>query len=257
VQTAVIQHDIVWSDAPATRTRLEPLVAQAAAGGARLIVLTEMFATGFSMEPERVAEPVGGPTERWLHDQAAHHCVWLLGSIAQHDPDGTDERAVNVAILAGPEGQSHRYEKIHPFTYGGEHERYRPGDTALTVDIDGVRTSVFICYDLRFADEFWALAHDTDLYVVVANWPEVRREHWRALLRARAIENQAYVVGANRVGPAGDAKKTSHVGDSTIIDPLGRTLVEAYAHETIITASVEPADVSAVRARFRFLDDRR
>lgn len=261
MQTAVIQHDIVWSDAPATRTHLEPLVAQAAAGGARLIVLTEMFATGFSMEPEQVAEAAGGPTEQWLSAQAAQHGVWIIGSIAQHGTHpgakASDVRAVNVAVVAGPEGQSYRYEKMHPFTYGGEHEHYRPGDKSLTVDIDGVRTSVFICYDLRFADEFWALAYETDLYVVVANWPEARREHWRALLRARAIENQAYVIGANRVGPAGDRHKTGHVGDSTVIDPLGRTLVEAYANETTITASVDPAEVGAVRARFPFLDDRR
>jgi len=93
-----------------------------------------------------------------------------------------------------------RYSKIHPFSYAHEDEHYAAGDKHLTVDIDGLRVTVFICYDLRFADEFWESALGTDLYVVPANWPEPRREHWRALLRARAIENQAYVVGANRVG---------------------------------------------------------
>ena len=199
--TAVIQHDIVWTDAPATRRHVEPLVAQAAAAGARLVVLTEMFATGFCMDPELVAEAPAGPTESWLVEQACRHDTWLVGSIAQRaDADAGDRRAVNVAVVAGPDGQRYRYEKMHPFSYAGEHEHYRPGDKPLTVEIDGVRTSIFICYDLRFADDFWALAHDTDCYVVVANWPEPRREHWRALLRARAIENQAYVVAANRVG---------------------------------------------------------
>ena len=259
--TAVIQHDIVWTHASATRTHLEPLVAHAAAGGARLIVLTEMFATGYSTHPGEVAEARGGPTEQWLVEQAGRHGAWLVGSIAQWgdiaqqgDAGAADPRAVNVAVLAGPQGQTHRFEKLHPFTFAGEQEHYRAGDKPLTVDIDGVRTSIFICYDLRFADDFWALAHDTDCYVVVANWPEPRREHWRTLLRARAIENQAYVVGANRVGAVGEL---NHVGDSAIIDPLGRTLVEAQHVETVISADVDPAEVAAVRARFPFLADRR
>ena len=177
-----------------------------------------------------------------------------MGSIAQlGSPDAPDRRAVNVAVVAGPAGESYRFEKLHPFTFAGEHEHYRPGDKALTVDIDGLRTSIFICYDLRFADDFWALAHDTDCYVVVANWPEARSEHWRTLLRARAIENQAYVVGANRVGRAGHL---DHVGDSAIIDPLGRPLVSAHGVETVISADVSPVEVAAVRAQFPFLADR-
>ena len=259
---SVVQHDIAWKQAAQTRDRLVPRIEQAAASGARLIVLTEMFATGFSMEPEDVAEPAGGPTERWLIEQAARLDAWLVGSIAQwpdaqwpagHD-DGPDTRAVNVAVLAAPDGRVHRYEKMHPFSYAGEHEHYRSGDKPLTVDIDGVRTSVFVCYDLRFADDFWALAHDTDCFVVVANWPEARREHWRALLRARAIENQAYVVGANRVGRVGDLR---HAGDSVILDPLGRALVEAAHEECVLTADVRPDEVAAVRSRYPFLADRR
>lgn len=246
-----MQHDIAWQDAATTRRRLEPLVARAAATGARLIVLTEMFATGFSMEPELVAEPAGGPTEQWLVAQARTHDAWLIGSIAQHSTDG---RAVNVAVLARPDGHTERYEKMHPFSYAGEHEHYRAGTKPVTVDIEGLRTSIFICYDLRFADDFWALAHDTDCYVVVANWPRARREHWQTLLRARAIENQAYVIGANRVG---DADLVAHVGDSAIIDPLGRTLAEGAYVETVLSAEVDATMVRDVRARFPFLADRK
>ena len=218
------------------------------------MVLTEMFATGFSMRPDVIAEPVGGPVEQWLLRQAADNDVWLVGSIAQWDPEDAAGRAVNVAVLAAPDGRTFRYEKMHPFSFAGEHERYRAGDKPLTVDIDGLRTSIFICYDLRFADDFWVRALDTDCYVVVANWPEARREHWRALLRARAIENQAYVVGANRVGPV---KDLDHVGDSAIIDPLGRTLAEASRVEAVLTAEVSATEVADVRRRFPFLDDRR
>ncbi len=260
MKIAAVQHDIVWEDGPATRARLEPLVAEAAASGARLIVLAEMYATGFSMRPERVAEEPGGPNERFLIEQARRHGSWLLASIAQWcepadgEPTGGRRLAANVAVLAGPSGELYRYDKIHPFSYAGEHEHYRAGSEFLTVEIEGLRVSVFICYDLRFADEFWALAPATDLYLVVANWPAARREHWRALLRARAIENQAYVLGCNRVG---DVDQLSHAGDSAIIDPLGRTLVEASHVETVLVAEVEAAEVERVRRRFPFLADRR
>jgi len=349
MRIAAVQHDIVWENGDATRTRLTPLIAQAAAGGARVIVLSEMYATGFSMRPERVAENPGGPNEQFLVEQAATLNVWLIGSIAQWadlqsaqdpfhgtsqdgtsqdgtppdgtppdgtppdgtppdgtppdgtppdgtppdgippdgiPPDGTAQdatspnvtsaarhiptrRAANVAVIAGPHGELHRYSKIHPFSYAGEHRRYQAGHEVLTVRIEDLRVTVFICYDLRFADEFWSCATDTDVYVVPANWPEPRREHWRVLLRARAIENQAYVIGCNRIGdvePSEQGPSDQHgrgaarlryTGDSAIIDPLGRTLAEASLTETVLSAEVDAAEVRRVRARFPFLVDRR
>jgi predicted amidohydrolase len=265
VKIAAVQHDIAWEDGPATRARLEPMIAQAAAGGARLIVVSEMYATGFSMNPDAIAEEPGGPNERFLVEQAARHGAWLIGSVAQWSQQSGPEHAqpedqpavrmaANVAIVAGPSGELFRYDKIHPFSYAGEHEHYRAGTDFLTVEVDELRVSVFICYDLRFADEFWALAADTDLYVVPANWPEQRREHWRALLRARAIENQAYVLGCNRVG---EVQQLSHSGDSAIIDPLGRTLAEASYVEAVLIADVDVTEVQRVRKRFPFLADRR
>ncbi len=251
MKIAGIQHDIAWEDPESTRKRLVPLIAQAVSAGARLIAVTEMYATGFSMRPERIAEDEGGPNEQFLIDQAREHDAWLVGSVAQWGPSG---RARNVAVLAGPDGSIHRYAKIHPFSYAGEDEHYEAGAAFLTVDIEGLRTSIFVCYDLRFADEFWALAPGTDLYVVVANWPEPRREHWRTLLRARAIENQAYVLGTNRVGKVKDLE---HVGDSAIIDPLGRTLVEASIGESVIVADVTGEEVTRVRESLPFMRDRR
>jgi predicted amidohydrolase len=251
VKLAAIQHDIVWEDANATRAHVEPLIAQAAAAGARIIVLTEMFATGFSMRPERVAEDEGGPSEQFLMTQAASTQAYLIASIAQRGADG---RYRNNAIVAAPDGTVRRYAKIHPFGMAGEHEHYAAGDKYLTVEIDGLRVTVFVCYDLRFADEFWACALDTDVYVVPANWPDARREHWRALLRARAIENQAYVVGVNRVGPV---KDLLYVGDSAILDPMGRALAEASIGEAVLVAEVDRETVRQVRAEFPFLPDRR
>jgi predicted amidohydrolase len=251
VKVAAVQHDICWEDRDATLAHLDPLVASAAAAGARLVVLSEMFAVGCSMDPDRVAEPPDGPTVAWLADRAAAHDVWLAGSVPERGGGG---RPRNVLVLAGPDGTVHRYAKVHPFTYSGEHEHYDAGTELVTVDVEGVRVSLFVCYDLRFADEFWGLAPATDVYVVVANWPAKRRHHWRSLLVARAIENQAYVVGCNRVG-TGDGLEYS--GDSCIVDPSGEVLATAASVETMVLADVDPAVVAATRERFPFLADRR
>lgn len=251
MRLAAVQHDIVFEDAAATRARLVPLIAEAAAARARIVVLSEMFATGFSMRPERIAEEEGGPNEEFLTTAARDHDAFVIASIAQRGPDG---RYRNNAVVAAPDGTVSRYAKIHPFSYAGEHERYAAGQKHLTVEVDGLRVTVFVCYDLRFADEFWERAADTDCYVVPANWPEARAEHWRTLLRARAIENQAYVVGVNRVGAADGL---AYLGDSAIVDPLGRTLASASVGESVLVAEVDPAEVVAVRAEFPFLEDRR
>ena len=255
MRVAAIQHDIVWEQPEQTREHVRPLIAKAAADGARLIVLAEMFATGFSMQPERIAEDEGGPNEQYLLEAAAEHDAYLIASIAQRGPDGNFR---NNAVIATPAGAVTRYAKIHPFSFAGEHERYTAGTQRCTVEIEGLRLSPFVCYDLRFADEFWALAHDTDVYVVPANWPTPRHEHWRALLRARAIENQAYVVGVNRVGAV---RELGHSGGSAIIDPLGTVLAgddpADESREAVYCADIDPVTVRDVRAKFPFLADRR
>jgi predicted amidohydrolase len=204
------------------------------------------------MEAERVAEPEGGPASTFLAEQAAAHDIWLYASVAELPRAGGLPR--NVGVLCAPDGRQHRYAKIHPFTYAREHEIYDAGTEMVTVDVEGLRVSLFVCYDLRFADEFWALAAQTDLYVVPANWPQPRHEHWRALLRARAIENQAYVLGVNRVGAVQDLV---HVGGSALIDPLGQTVVEGDADEAVLVADVDAAVVAETRTKFPFLADRR
>jgi predicted amidohydrolase len=249
---AAVQHDIVWEDRDATLRHLTPQVARAAAAGARLVVLTEMFATGFSMATDRTAEGLDGPIVSWLRAQADEHQVWLAGSLALRDP--ARDLPVNALCLVSPDGELHRYDKLHPFSYAGEHERFAPGDRFVTVDLEGIRLTLFVCYDLRFADEFWATARDTDVYLVVANWPEARRHHWRALLDARAIENQAYVVGVNRVGEGG---KLRYAGDSRIVDPLGEVLAAGAGGETILLADLDPQVVRDVRSSLPFLPDRR
>ncbi len=249
---AAVQHDIVWEDREANFERLAPLVAGAAGLGAGLVLLTETFSTGFSMTPG-IGEPQDGPSAQFLRAMAAEHGVWVGGSCPEIAPDGP--LPYNSFVLAGPDGTAHRYRKLHPFTHAGEHERFRAGEAPVTVEVDGLRVTLFVCYDLRFADVFWRAAPDTDVYLVPANWPSPRREHWRTLLRARAIENQAYVVGVNRVGTAGDG--TPHVGDSRVVSPTGELLATAAGVETVLLADVVPGEVAATRDRFRFLPDRR
>jgi len=252
VKIAVVQHDIVWEDKDANFARLAPQIAGAAATGARVALLTETFSTGFSMNVALTGEPVGGPSSQFLAAQAAEHGMWVGGSC----PEVTEGEQLpsNTFVLAAPDGTVHRYRKIHPFTYGGEEKSFRAGGEFVTLDLEGLRVSLFVCYDLRFADEWWQLARTTDAYFVVANWPEARRAHWQALLPARAIENQAYVVACNRVGSGGGL---DYAGDSRIVDPLGEVIASAARTEATIVAEVTPEHVAAVRDRFRFLQDRR
>ena len=252
MRIAAIQHDIAWEDPDANFAHLAPRIAGAAAAGARMIVLTEMYSTGFSMATDRTAEPVDGPSTRFLVEQAREHDVWLAGSLPERP--GDLETPFNTLVLAAPDGAAHRYRKIHPFTYSGEHEHFSAGTDFTTVDVEGLRVTLFVCYDLRFADEFWRTGLDTDVFLVPANWPDARRRHWQTLLRARAIENQAYVVGVNRVGSGGGL---DYAGDSAVIDPMGETLVSAASEEATLVTEVTAERVAEVRDRFRFLPDRR
>lgn len=252
MRVAALQSEVVWEDPEANFERLRPWVAAAAGAGARLLVLPEMYSYGFSMETERIAEPVDGPSTRFLIEEAERFGLWLAGSLPEQ-PEGAD-RPHNTLVVAGPGGEVHRYHKIHPFSYAGENEHYQAGDRFVSVVIEGLCFTLFICYDLRFADEFWATAVETDVYLVVANWPERRRHHWQALLLARAIENQAYVVGVNRVGEGGGLV---YHGDSRIIDPMGEVLAAAAGRETLLIAEVDAATVRQTRQKLPFLLDRR
>lgn len=250
---AGVQHDIVWEDPDANFARLADLVGGAADAGARLIALTEMFATGFSMNAAAIAEDAGGPSTEFLVTQAARTGAWVAGSIPERPEPGA--LPANRLVVAGPDGTVHHYAKRHPFTFAGEHEHYAAGTESVTIELAGVRVSLAVCYDLRFADQFWAQAPTTDLYLVVANWPAARRSHWQALLRARAIENQAYVLGVNRVGE-GDG--LTYAGDTVLHDPLGATVAAAGEGEgeALVVGEVDPAQVAEVRSRFPFLQDR-
>ena len=255
MKVAAVQHDVVWEDVAATQAHLAPMIAEAAAGGARLVVLTEIYATGFSTDTDRISEPFDGPSVQFLVEQARAHDVWVCGSVPERAPDApADEAPGNVLVLAAPDGTTYRYTKIHPFSYAHEDEHYRAGRHTVTVDVDGLRVSLFVCYDLRFADAFWTLARDTDCYVVPANWPASRREHWRALLVARAIENQAYVAGSTRCG---SDPSVMHCGRSVIIDPRGNIIADAGSRPGTISARIRLDALVEYRREFPVLADLR
>ena len=252
MKVAGIQLDIAWEAPAANYERAAPWIRAAVGAGARVVLLPEMFACGFSMNTEAIAEPFDGPSIAFLREQAREHRGWVGGSVAERPREGGKPH--NTFALAGPGGELHRYSKIHPFTFAAEDQHYRAGTRHVTVEVEGVRLTLFVCYDLRFADEFWVTADDTDAYLVIANWPQRRRHHWTTLLRARAIENQAYCFGLNRVGTGG---KLEYAGDSHLYDPWGELLVSAAGRETMVIAELDPAVVADARTKFPVRPDRR
>lgn len=258
MKVAAVQHDIHWEDRDATLAHLAPAVARAAAGGAELVVLTEMFATGFSMRTHLTAEAEDGPTVAWMVARAREHGTLLAGSVPLLAPgageDGGDGLPTNSLLVVGAEGVLQRYDKLHPFTYAGEHERFGAGTQRGSVEIARLRLGLSVCYDLRFANLYWDREPAVDVELVVANWPAARRHHWRRLIEARAIENQVYVVAVNRVGTGGGL---TYAGDSCVVDPTGEVLVSAAGAETTLFADLDAGVVARARDELPFRADRR
>jgi len=250
LRAAGLQLDSAWEDPSASFGRAERLLAQAAGQGVRLAVLPEMFATGFSMRAEGLLS-MAPVIRAFLSEAARRHGLWLCAGVVLSGA----QRPRNAALIVDPDGAERlRYDKLHPFSLAGEPEHYESGDRLGTVTIEGLRVTPLICYDLRFPEPFRLRASETDAFLVIASWPAARREHWRVLLRARAIENQAYVLGVNRVG---DADGQYHAGDSMLIDPLGEVLAAAADQEAVLAGDLDAQKVADLRQRFSFLADRR
>ncbi|MCK6575399.1 carbon-nitrogen family hydrolase [Myxococcota bacterium] len=245
-----VQMDLAW-EAPQTNfERAEARIAAAVAGGARFVALPEMFATGFSMRSQPMAAHADA-TIHFLSAQARRHGIDLVGGFA--DPCPALPR--NAAAHYGPDGDERaRYHKIHPFSLAREQEHFGGGDRLFVTTVDGLRICTVICYDLRFPEIFRAMADRTDVFVVIANWPEARRDAWSTLLRARAIENQCFVLGVNRVG---EGNGLVYAGDSALVGPLGDVRAQASACEALVGGEVTADEVKDVRRRFGFLADRR
>jgi len=245
------QTDIAWENKAENFKRVRALLEQDRPETGSLIVLPEMFSTGFSMNVAGIAEQVVPGAEQFLKDIAADFEAFVIGGIASR---GLDRRGLNEALVISPEGQElARYVKIHPFALGGELDNYSRGKTIESFDWHGIKVVPFICYDLRFPEIFRTAVRDgAEMFVVIANWPNKREQHWVTLLQARAIENLAYVVGVNR---AGTDPQLIYPGRSMVIDPHGATLVDAGAPEKIVSAEINPATVRSWRRDFPALKD--
>jgi predicted amidohydrolase len=252
MQLIGVQLDIAWEDKPVNQQRVERLFAVNPPARGALVALPEMFATGFSLDVAKIDEAsTGRRTERFLAELAEVHGVTVVGGLVRGGEDG---RGLNQALVVAPDRREvTRYSKIHPFSFGDEHRCYTGGESIELFDWHGLRAAPMVCYDLRFPEVFrHAAMRGAEVFVVIANWPAARESHWVALLIARAIENQAYVLGVNRCGR--DPKHT-YSGRSLIIDPRGNVLADAGAQEGVIAAPVDAEALRAYRAEFPALSD--
>jgi predicted amidohydrolase len=256
LRVALGELDTGWHDPATALARAERVVTQSAAQGAQLVVLPEMCTTGFTMRAEDWAEPLDGPSAHRLAAMAAVDRVWVLGGLAVRAKARGAERPVmhNAAVLFDPAGRLHAtYVKQRVFSFAGEHESYMPGDAPLVVDIHGVRISPFICFDLRFPELFREVATQVDAIVVIANWPAERRAHWDVLVRARAIENQCFMIAVNRTGDGGGVR---YDGGSAAYGPWGETLPNlSRPQDGPAIVSVDVQRVREIRARYPFLNE--
>lgn len=247
------QMHIVWEDKPANFLRLRRMLAANPPAPGSLLVLPEMFATGFSMDVDRLAE---GPPLETCPLVAKLAKEWSIGIVAGWMGRGNSGRGSNEAGVFSESGHAVcQYSKLQLFSPGEESDYFEPGNEVVVFRWREARVSPFICYDLRFPEHFrTAASGGAEVFVVIANWPAARAEHWTTLLRARAIENQAFVVGVNRCGRD---PHHAYAGGSCIIDPMGQVLAEAGSEECLIHAELNLSDLREWRRQFPALKDRR
>ena len=243
MKISVMQPDLEWEDKIANFARLEKLI-KPIFNKTDIVILPEMFSTGFSMNSEKLSESVRQETFQWMNKMSQNGNFGLCGSYIVKE----NEQFFNRLVFVTPEKEYWHYDKRHLFSIGGEDKYYSPGKSRLVFTFRGVRISPFICYDLRFP--VWSRnRNDCDLIIYSANWPESRREVWNILLKARAIENQCYVAGSNRIGKDGSSIK--YCGDSTIVSPRGEIIGSCISNEQgFVTTEISMTDLSDFRNKF-------
>ncbi len=249
----LIQTILHWEDKGANLQQLEKKI-NSIRQPTHVVILPEMFSTGFSMKPEQLAETMDGPTVQWMKEVAARKKIILTGSLIIEE----DGQYFNRLLWVLPNGQVGMYNKRHLFAYGEEDRHYTGGQERLVASVNGWKINLMVCYDLRFP--VWARQQfdeeknfEYDVLIYVANWPERRNTAWKALLQARAIENQSYVIGVNRVGT--DGNHINHSGDSMVIDPLGSILYHKTDEEDIFTITLKKEELQHMREKFPFWKD--
>ena len=261
-----IQSSLHWEDKQANLAMFEKKIL-GIAEKTEIVILPEMFSTGFSMKPEQLADTMEGETVAWMQKVAAQKRIVLTGSVIIEE----EGHYFNRLIWMLPNGQFGFYDKRHLFAYANEHEHYMPGQKRLIASVKGWKINLIVCYDLRFP--IWCrqsrtaivqgdpteeelmepIAPEYDLLICVANWPERRNHAWKTLLQARAIENQAYVVGVNRVG--NDGNNIYHSGDTMIADAMGQVLYTREHEDDIFTITLKKDALEEVRQKLPFLED--
>ncbi len=248
----IIQTDLSWENKAANLQRLKEKI-EAMDERTEIVVLPEMFSTGFTMVPELFAETMEGETIAWMKERAENNKIIITGSLIIEE----DGQYFNRLIWMLPNGEMGHYDKRHLFGYGDEDKHYTAGNKRLIASVKGWRINLQVCYDLRFP--VWSRQQSTsaeseyDLLIYVANWPERRSHAWKTLLCARAIENQCFVAGVNRVGK--DNKNVYYSGNSLVIDPLGQVLYHMADEENVFTITLQKEEVDKVRTQFPFWKD--
>jgi omega-amidase len=242
LKLALVQTTLAWHDREANLAHFDALLEQAR--GADLVVLPEMFTTGFSMDSQQLAELEQGPATQWMQAQARRLQAVVTGSVIIQATDGSYR---NRLLWAQPDGQVLHYDKRHLFRMAGEHTHYTAGERQVRFELKGWKIRPLVCYDLRFP--VWSRdGQDTDLILYTANWPGARRLHWNRLLPARAIENLCYVAAVNRVGT--DGKGFAYTGDSQVLDFQGESLVNAGEGDGVFQVTLDAEALAAYRTRF-------
>lgn len=247
LNVTLIQADLVWHDADGNRAAFTEVIGSISEP-TDLIVLPEMFTTGFSMHATKLAETMAGPSVEWMRKTAARCNAAICGSLIIRDND----RFFNRFVCVEPAGNLTCYDKRHLFRLANEQHHYEPGNSVVTFDLKGFRIRPLVCYDLRFP--VWSRNRGTyDLLLYVANWPKSRHDAWETLLRARAIENLSYVIGVNRVGT--DGNDLPYAGGSAIIDYRGRDIADLGDASGSATAKLDLDLLGQFRERFAFHRD--
>jgi predicted amidohydrolase len=264
-----IQSNLHWEDKKANLQMLEEKIFSVSQS-TEIVVLPEMFSTGFSMQPKKLAETMEGETIQWMKQVAAKKKIILTGSLIIKDssPPLHEERGsggeayYNRLVWVLPNGQVGHYDKRHLFAYADEDQHYTPGEKRLIASVKGWKINLLVCYDLRFP--VWSRqaspqrrgeqsTPEYDILIYVANWPERRVHAWTTLLRARAIENQCYVIGVNRTGD--DGNKIHYTGESMAIDPMGEILYHKKDEDDVFTVTLDRSHLEKVREKFPFWKD--
>ena len=248
MKIALLQYSPLWEDKEANKKKILSIVKDIK--GIELLIFPEMSLTGFTMKSKEMAEGIQGDSFRFFSSIAKDKSTNILAGIIER----RNNRIYNTLIHIKPDGNLVKlYRKVHPFSYSGEDEHYNAGVRPAMTKIKKWKIGLTICYDLRFPELFRKYGKKrVHLIVNIANWPDTRIEHWRTLLKARAIENQCYVVGVNRVG---DDPKLHYLGFSSVFDPMGKEIISVENEDQIILAELNKDYVREVREKFPFLED--